>query len=798
MIFVLFKRLSAFLFLGLFLAITLYLTTVIIKAPSVGLYVERDISEGYIVHSIGPEGQAKFQGMQVGDLILEVNGEPAGEFNNLIKYNSLDNADHVLVYRGSTNETLAFTFAKAWSSEQSVVELLLQLYIPGASLFIFCAFSLFLYVKRKDDPAAIMLILFIISVGICYYSSSASNLRDPVGLSIIYVVLPLVPLFYMSFMNMYLRRFDSHFISNRLLGCLFGAVGVVSLFSLMYIWQDILGREVYTYIKGAHSGILLLGNLTCVFKLIDKFVKHRKTKLKSLFTITLITHIIAFTPFAMLNLLPQMLGETQVLPSAFTALFLFVLPIVYFYLSTSNQLFDIDFILTRFKYYTALSLIPSLVIALLLSLFIWTANQSWSGWLIIFLIVYIGITLFLYGKEQIDNRFRPKLFKAMYSYQDSLDRFSRNIAKVMKQSDLENVLKEEISHLLPVNRITFLIVDQEEQAVFPMSDNHEEKVTGDFMLGIVNSLKLGELIDLPFGLGMIIGRQRSRYHLLWIGMKTNHTRFNSDEIRWLKTIANYSSIVFENLYLIEGLIEDLESEVRKEHSTSPWVLRLLFCLSENERRKLAADLHDSALQDQLLWYRKLESVMMDHPMSAKLGSELEDIKEGLLDVIHQIRETCNELRPPLLKEMGAVEAVDSIIEHTQMRVNFEVQFHPKPLEDQLDEEQITAIYRIVQELLRNADKHAGARLVTLELEQRQDTIYFRYQDDGIGMDVNHMTESFRHMGLSGIKERVASLEGDISFHSKRGNGLEVLILMPVMTAGGRSERGVTRDSYLIS
>ncbi|MDQ6420099.1 ATP-binding protein [Paenibacillus sp. LHD-117] len=792
------KRLTAFLFLCLFASLIVYLTAVIIRVPSIGAYVVPQNNAGFFVVSTAPAGQAKMKGLQVGDQIVEINGKPAGQFPNLSKYDSIEEADDILVMRrGGSTELI--TFAKAWSGEHTAIELLLQLYVPGISLFVFSAFSAFLYVKRKNDPAAIMLILFFTSIGISYYSSAASILRDPVGLSIIYVVLPTISLLYMSFMNIYLKRFDASFISKRTLGVLFGIVGVVSASSLIYIWTDLFSSETFVYIRFAYSAIVLIGNLVCAFKLVLKFTKHRFTKLHSLFTITLTSHLVAFTPFATLNLLPQLFGNDQVLPPAFTALFLFILPVVYFYLSTSNQLFDIDFILTRFKYYTALSLIPSLLLAGAVTL----AKQDrdggiWSEFIGSFAVIYVGMTLFLYAKEQIDQRFRPRLFKAMYSYQDSLDRFSRNVARVMKQADLESVLKSEINDLLPVGRITFLIVDQAEQAVFPMSDQHEERVTADFLLGIVNTFKLGDLIDLPFGLGLVIGKQRSRYHVLWIGQKTNHTRFNSDEIRWLKTMANYSSIVFENLYLIEGLIEDLESEVRKEQTTSPWVLRMLFLLSENERRKLAADLHDSALQDQLLWYRKLESVIMDHPISDKLGSELEDIKEGLLDVIHQIRETCNELRPPLLKEMGVVEAVESIIEHTQMRVNFEVKFRSKPIKDPLNEEQITAIYRIVQELLRNADKHAGAKGVTLELELRKGMLYFRYQDDGIGMDVNNMVESFEHMGLSGIKERVASLEGEISFYSERGKGLEVTILMPIMMSGGRTERGVTGDSYLIS
>ncbi len=557
--------------------------------------------------------------------------------------------------------------------------------------------------------------------------------------------------------------------------------------------------NVFVSIRTVYYGTLLVGNFLCIVLLVKKYLYHRHTKLNSLFKITLTSHIVAFTPFTVMNVLPLFVGSAQFLPAAFTAPFLFVLPVVYFYLLTSNQLFDIDFILTRFKYYTFLALLPSVLITFGVTAVMKSqSSMSWIMFVQTFVIVYTGVTLFLYIKEQIDHKFRPKLFKAMYSYQDSLDRFSRKIARVMKRADLEAVLRQELNELLPVSRIDFLLVDQTDSIVKPIGDTPEEQGTAIFLLQVADTLKVGEMVELPHGLGLVIGRQRSKYHVVWIGSKTNHTRFNSDELRWLKTMANYASIVFENLYLIEGLIEDLESEVRKEQTTAPWVLRLLFCLSENERRKLAADLHDSALQDQLLWYRKLESVIMDHPISDKLGHELEDIKEGLLDVIHQIRETCNELRPPLLKEMGVVEAVESIVAHSQMRDNFAIDFRPKTFHQPLNEEQITAIYRIVQELLRNAAKHSYANLVTLELEQRTDEIYFRYKDDGKGMDVDYMKASFEHMGLSGIKERVASLEGEISFRSKRGEGLEVVISLPETMTNGRSERGLLRDSYLIS
>lgn len=61
-----------------------------------------------------------------------------------------------------------------------------------------------------------------------------------------------------------------------------------------------------------------------------------------------------------------------------------------------------------------------------------------------------------------------------------------------------------------------------------------------------------------------MGQKGSTFHVLWLADKENRTKYNLDELSWLKTLANYSAIVYENLYLIENLIEDLEQEFQKQ------------------------------------------------------------------------------------------------------------------------------------------------------------------------------------------------------------------------------------------
>lgn len=278
---------------------------------------------------------------------------------------------------------------------------------------------------------------------------------------------------------------------------------------------------------------------------------------------------------------------------------------------------------------------------------------------------------------------------------------------------------------------------------------------------------------------LIVSREEDKIHLVWIREKSKRTRFNQHERVWLRTIASYTSLVYENLRLIEGLIVKLEEALTQKDPEHPWVMRLLFNLSEKERRRLALDLHDSALQHQLLWYRKLEIILEDKKIPVDMKKQLNDMAEGMLDVTHQIRETCNELFPPLLRDSGIVEALKNLFADAQLRTDYVVNFDSKDFSMNLDYEHVLALYRIVQELLTNAAKHSKATEVNITLTNCKDVLKLYYRDNGIGIDLQSLKSSFNHMGLSGIKERVSSLGGNTSFHSSLGKGFEVTIWMVV-------------------
>jgi signal transduction histidine kinase len=135
------------------------------------------------------------------------------------------------------------------------------------------------------------------------------------------------------------------------------------------------------------------------------------------------------------------------------------------------------------------------------------------------------------------------------------------------------------------------------------------------------------------------------------------------------------------------------------------------------------------------------------------------VQEGMLDVIHLIRETCNELRPPFIKEHGIVNLLEHLFTHAQLNTNFTINFDATKFTVALDYDPLLTIYRIVQELLTNATNHSRATKLDIILANKDGVVTLIYRDNGIGVSLEAFQSSFQHMGLSGIQERIASLEG---------------------------------------
>lgn len=147
-------------------------------------------------------------------------------------------------------------------NKSSIYHTFTQLVVPGATFVFFAVLSLLLYRRRSGDRSAELLILFFLLVGITYFAGYASSRSDLIGRIAMGCVLPLIPLVFIHFLQVYLKRFDVLVLSTTVIKIYYGLVILLSLFStsslMVYSWD----RSLYSFIRLIIIGFFVFGIFT--------------------------------------------------------------------------------------------------------------------------------------------------------------------------------------------------------------------------------------------------------------------------------------------------------------------------------------------------------------------------------------------------------------------------------------------------------------------------------------------------------------------------------------------------------
>jgi signal transduction histidine kinase len=209
--------------------------------------------------------------------------------------------------------------------------------------------------------------------------------------------------------------------------------------------------------------------------------------------------------------------------------------------------------------------------------------------------------------------------------------------------------------------------------------------------------------------------------------------------------------------------------------------RRLMTESEEERKALARDLHDEVIQDLLSYIYRLEDAS-DNLTCEEDRVELDAIRNGIRQVVSDLRQMCQDLRPPTIDNHGLPSAIRSLAQEWAERNRVELHLNIDPALGRLPESIELSVFRIVQEGLNNIRKHAAARNVQLSLYLTpMDNLMIELSDDGLGItappDLASLSAS-KHFGLLGISERAALLGGWMNVQSPAGGGLILQVEIP--------------------
>jgi signal transduction histidine kinase len=223
--------------------------------------------------------------------------------------------------------------------------------------------------------------------------------------------------------------------------------------------------------------------------------------------------------------------------------------------------------------------------------------------------------------------------------------------------------------------------------------------------------------------------------------------------------------------------------LEREHSqeTLRRLSKLILNAQENERRRLARELHDSVSQILSSVGFRIESVFAQIPRENQpVRQEVAKAKFLLTRAIHEVRSISENLRPSELDELGLVAAVRDLCEDFKERTQLNLDFEVPPDPPRFGSDVELALYRIVQEALTNIEKHAEASEVKLGLNWEERFVTLAISDNGKGLPDPKagITKQRCGMGLIDMRERCAFLGGTFSIRSEPQLGTEIAARLP--------------------
>lgn len=250
--------------------------------------------------------------------------------------------------------------------------------------------------------------------------------------------------------------------------------------------------------------------------------------------------------------------------------------------------------------------------------------------------------------------------------------------------------------------------------------------------------------------------------------------FDYEETEIIFAIARATAIAVENARLVEMLSQ-------KELLLHQLVNKIITA-QEDERKRLASDLHDGIIQSLIgIWYRLQRISPNSNKDPEKWYKDITDVTDLLGEQIQDIRRILYDLRPVILDNYGLIPSIQSFSEKVQEQHNLQInlvllkenmRFPPKI--------EIT-LFRIFQEVITNVIKHSGATKVKVCFDVNNEIIKLLIKDNGSGLCKCKLCQpqKLNGLGLASIQERALLLNGTCNINSEPGQGTQVLVQIPL-------------------
>lgn len=507
---------------------------------------------------------------------------------------------------------------------------------------------------------------------------------------------------------------------------------------------------------------------------------------------------LAYAPIVGLTILPDIIYDVPIITHEIAYLALITIPISYAIAIHRFNLLRIDRLVNRgVVHLTVLLAVALIYLALMGGLpMIWPmlwAKQPLLGGLITMLIAALLIPLHNRVQAAADRLF----YGGWYNYRSLVSEMSWALNGIIDADALGNVLVRRLAEILRLRAAVLLLpADKTTLAAVAAIGMPEETISAVHMpaTGLIAQtlLEIRRPLHARTLRAMLLGAPLTTEEWIWLSQPAidlwaplvRHERiqgilllgarvwdepFDAEDRRMLNVLAWQAAIAAENVQLVSALRRRAD-EIRRLYSQ-------LVRTREDERKHLARELHDQAIQD-LIRLHYLIAQMSAHDQAPMLQRQLQA-------AIDSLRRICTDLRPAALDDLNLSLAVQGYIEELGVidSVNIVLQLEGDPtLADRLPEDIALSLFRVIQETMANIRRHARASQVNIILTFATDSVSLEICDDGQGFfcptDMGKLIRA-GHFGLAGLQERMSLIDGALQIESAPGRGTIVRAQAPL-------------------
>ncbi|SEU14040.1 two-component system, NarL family, sensor histidine kinase DegS [Paenibacillus sp. NFR01] len=378
---------------------------------------------------------------------------------------------------------------------------------------------------------------------------------------------------------------------------------------------------------------------------------------------------------------------------------------------------------------------------------------------------------------------------------DAIDRVIKNTIDVMESS------KYQIYEILQVARDELLALTKELQRVMEETDETLQKVdklelqyqrsrirltevSRDFVRYSERDIRVAYEKATELQLELMMTREREAYLRNRRDELQLRTRGVEHSIERAELIGSQMSVVLDYL---SGELDQVTRIVESAKNRQMIGLKIILA-QEEERKRIAREIHDGPAQmlANLVLRTEIVERMLVKQEFGLVQDEIIDLKGQVRYSLEEMRKVIFNLRPMALDDLGLIPTLRKYVHDFEDKTKIRTSFETRGKEYRLTSAMEAAVYRLIQEALSNAAKHAYPSYVLVEITYQAQMIKIVVKDNGVGFNVKKVSEQSREsFGLVGMRERVELLEGRIEIQSEENQGTTIIIHIPTNVDKGK-------------